>query len=261
MDTSVYLSTHHLPLPDADLMALARRVRTGDTEARELMILHNMRLVVRFAKPYMNQRNIEDLVSEGTVGLIYAVDRYKPELGFKFSTYASWWIRQALQRAIYNSSQLNIPQRHHEAAASIRRAMQHGTHDVNHIAEQTLLDIDTVHHLLGYLDTTYPSLDQVWQRNNGENLTLGHLLRDPYDDYADIDEQSARDERIEHVLAVLDHKEREIISLYYGLHNDRPLKIREIAVKCGVSRQSVDVRYNKAMAKLRMAAGVKAVAS
>lgn len=242
------LSRYYAPLPDDALNALAHRARTGDTQARDLMVLHNMRLVVHFSKQFMNARNSEDIMSEGMIGLMQAVDRYDPDRGFKFSTYATWWIRQAVQREIYSSTPLHLSQRDHEALPAIRRAMEHNVREGDHQLQR-------------YLSIIYPSLDQAVRSGDDENLTLGQLLRDPRDDYADIDERSARDERIEHILAVLDHKEREVVSLYYGLHNDQPLKIREIAVKCGVSRQAVDVRYRKAMKKLRASSDRKDIAS
>jgi RNA polymerase sigma factor (sigma-70 family) len=238
MDDANYLAKKYELLPEDELNALARRMRVGDKNARELLILHNIRLVVHFAKVYMNSENMEDLTSEGMVGLIHAVDKYDPDLGYKFSTYATWWIRQALQREVYRSSPLHLAQHDHEALPALRKAVEQNTHDRDH-------------HLLKYIHMTFPSLDRIVNTKNDEKLTLGQMLRDSHDEYAAIDEQSEIAYRLERLLVALDKNERELIELHYGLGGRTPLSIREIALQRGISRQAIDVQFGRAMRKLR----------
>lgn len=244
MEDINYLSKQYDPLSDDDLNTLVRQAHAGDTASRDEIVLHNTRLVVHFAKSYMNGKNIEDVMSEGIIGLLQSVDRFDPDRGYKFSTYATWWIRQAVQREIYSSTPLHLSQHDHEALPAIRRSMERNEHNVDPC-------------LLVYLHMTYPSLDRVVRAGDDENLTLGHIQCDPHDDYADVDNRLDLSDQIESLFTVLNNNEREVMTLHYGLGGRVPLSIKQIARRCGVSRQAIDLRYNKAWSKLRAAAGTK----
>src|SRR4030095_6743858 len=116
----------HRLITGTEEIELARRIRQGDRAAQRMLIQSNLRLVVSIAKRYHNSvLSFQDLIQEGSLGLIRAVDKFNPELGYKFSTYATWWIRQAIQRAIADKGRvIRIPAHMSEALTKVRRSVR-----------------------------------------------------------------------------------------------------------------------------------------
>ena len=226
-------------------VALARRTVQGDFEARQIMIERNLRLVVNIAKHYANRGlTLLDLVEEGNLGLIHALEKFDPERGFRFSTYATWWIRQNIERANMNPSrplrlpvhvikELNIylrAQRHLEA---------HGVVDpgLDDIAALTGHPVEDVRRIM-QLNERVASLDAPLDID--PSLSLGEAIAD---DNAQLPEDMLQLEEIErHVhewLGQLNDKQRWVIERRFGLNNFEACTLEDLAVELQVTRERV----------------------
>src|SRR4029077_3936385 len=150
--TQIYLNEigQHLLLSAQDELALARAMVAGDFEARQRLIEHNLRLVVSIARHYTNRGlALPDLIEEGNLGLIHALKKFDPERGFRFTTYATWWIRQSVERAIMNQSRtIRLPAHVVKELNIVLRALRHlETHGM--LGENREPTLDDVAHLLG----------------------------------------------------------------------------------------------------------------
>lgn len=226
-------------------VALARRTVQGDFEARQIMIERNLRLVVNIAKHYANRGlTLLDLVEEGNLGLIHALEKFDPERGFRFSTYATWWIRQNIERAIMNQSrtirlpvhvikELNVylrAQRHLEA---------HGIIDPgpDGIAALTGHRVEDVRRIM-QLNERVASLDAPLDVD--PSLSLGEAIAD---DNAQLPEEILQLEQVEeHVrewLGQLTDKQRWVIERRFGLNNCEVCTLEDLAAELQVTRERV----------------------
>lgn len=241
-------------LPDAEQRALARRMQLDDKEARDLLILHNLRYVARWARPYMRKDSAEDLFSDGIIGLIQAVDNYDPKIS-AFSTYAPFWIRLALQRAVYRQHWLYLPVHNHEVVMAIKKLQEQGITEPQEIAERIERPVELIEGMMHFMTMTYPSLDRQHHDSDDDGITLAaQLPDDDIDAYSRVDEQIDSAALVKPLLDVLSPTEREVIELFYGIGQEKALTFIEIAKVRGTSRQAVDGVYKRAMQKLRQAA-------
>ena len=229
-------------LTAADEVALAKRVERGDAAAKELMINSNLRLVVSIAKRYQRRElPLLDLVQEGVIGLNRAVEKFDWRRGFKFSTYATWWIRQACQRAISNQSEtIRVPTHVHERRqklARVGRELQarlgrEPTRD--ELAEAASYPL---HHVEEALDAAaaHVSLNQaVGSDGDGE---LGDLFHDPTAaDPAELAADSTQRQDIRRSLASLPERERRVLELRFGFAGE-PASLDAVGKELGVSRE------------------------
>ncbi|MBI2412587.1 MAG: sigma-70 family RNA polymerase sigma factor [Deltaproteobacteria bacterium] len=191
---------------------LARKIAKGDNDSRRQMIEANLRLVVNIAKRYLNRGlPLQDLIEEGNIGLIKSVERFKATKGCKFSTYATYWIKQAIERAIANQS-------------SIVRLPIHVTADISRLTRAS--------------------------RETDQSL-LDRLEDDRFPAPMDIIDESRRQERINGWLGMLDDNERTIIRLRFGLDEDDPQTLESIGRSFGVTRERVRQIEVKALDKLK----------
>ena len=257
--TQIYLNEiGHSPLlkPDEE-RALARRVVQGDFDARQKMIEHNLRLVVNIAKHYINRgMTLLDLIEEGNIGLMHALEKFDPERGFRFSTYATWWIRQSIERSIMNQSrtirlpvhvikELNVylrAQRHLEA-----RMGQEPT--VEDIATFVGKDVEEVRRVMN-LNERVASLDAPLDID--PMLTIGESIPDEQHDGPETLLQNAEIERyVREWLKQLSDKQRMVVERRYGLNGYEICTLEDLAASLSLTRERVRQIQIEALEQLR----------
>jgi RNA polymerase primary sigma factor len=235
-----------VPLLTADQeVTLAKRVERGDMAAKTQMIEANLRLVVAIAKPHLGRGlSFLDLIQEGSLGLIRAVEKFDYRKGFKFSTYAHWWIRQAVQRAIADTARtIRIPvhmfERLNRVTYAQRQLVQFLGREPrpDEIAAELELTSEEVRQILRMAQ--FPiSLEKPIGEN--EDAKLGDLVEDELAESPfDVASVSLRGEDIEHALAALPERERQVIELRFGLHDDQPRTLEEVGRTFGVTRERI----------------------
>jgi RNA polymerase primary sigma factor len=239
---------------------LAKRVEAGDAEAKERMINSNLRLVVSIAKRYQGQGELTllDLIQEGVLGLIRAVEKFDWRRGLKFSTYATLWIQQAIQRGLANQARsirlpVHVVERQQRVSRAERtllaRLGREPTDD--EIAEQSRLPVERVAEVRE-LPRTVTSLD----RPVGEDgdASLGDLVADERDEGPTADlEVSLREDLLERALAELPERERMVIESRYGLGDHQPETLQEVGRRLGVTRERVRQIERQALERLSRA--------
>lgn len=253
--------------PEQEL-ATAQRMRAGDFAARQQMIEHNLRLVVSIAKNYLGRGvPLTDLIEDGNLGLMHATSKFEPERGFRFSTYASWWIRQSIERAVMQQARLvRLPvhivrelnqvlkaRRALEAARGDGAAMADGPVTLEQIAALVGRPREAVAELLRYAEAP-SSLDAP--RSLGAGESEGESLLDGVADEGAIDPVGHTlnrevDALLESELLGLNHREREVLTGRYGLHDHEPETLEALAERMGLTRERIRQIQQEALAKLK----------
>ncbi|MCC2674792.1 MAG: rpoS [Ramlibacter sp.] len=245
----------------------ATRARAGDFAARQSMIEHNLRLVVSIAKAYLGRGvPLSDLIEEGNLGLMHAIDKFEPERGFRFSTYATWWIRQSVERAVMNQGRvIRLPVhvvRELQQVLRARRtlendpaflAQRNGDREgvrVEDIAALIGRDPQEVAQLLAMAESP-KSLDAVVDRSDDEH-TLGEFVAD---ELAPDPTGVTQDHEVERLLAgwigTLSNREREVLEGRFGLHHRDPETLEVLSDRLGLTRERVRQIQNEALTKLK----------
>jgi len=272
---AVKVSTPHVELPAAlhsylrgigetpllnrtEELSVSRRVRKGEGRARELMIKANLRLVVKLAADYKHcGLPILDLISEGNLGLMKAVERFKPSRGVKFSTYACWWIKQSIRRALANQSKtVRLPVHLVDRIQRLRRASSALSAELGRepnefeLAEELQVEPSYVTRLREISSGTV-SLD-VRIGSEGEDSTLGDLLADPVAvDPTEEHERIDFREAVTRSLQILTSREVEILQLRFGLGDSQERTLEQIGDRLSVTRERVRQIQNSTLSKLR----------
>lgn len=238
---------------------LAERIKMGDEEARSHMIKANLRLVVKIAQDYSNYgMPVSDLISEGNIGLMKAVERFDPEKGGKLSTYAAWWIKQSIKRALANQSKtIRLPVHMVDKIAKMRRiaAMMTEVLGREPSDEELAEEIGVPRHKLAMLRQAShrpTSLDAPI--NEGEATEYGEVISDdkavnPLDNLADKNLHG----ELDGLLDILDERERRIIDERFGLDGRKAMTLEEVGREFGVTRERIRQLQNSALTKMRRA--------
>ncbi len=247
----------HSLLTAAEELALTRRVREGEFAARQEMVERNLRLVVSIARHYMNRGlPLLDLIEEGNLGLMHALDKFDPERGFRFSTYASWWIRQGIERAVLNQGRLvRLPVHlvrdmnaiyRHRRQFSVANGREPSLEELARLCDKTPLVIEQ----LLRRGEQVRSLDQPLE--NGSDQTLGELVPDEQGD--DPHESFANSESVKLLLAWVDmlpERQRHVIERRYGLRGGEPETLESIAADLQLTRERVRQIQGEALTRLQ----------
>jgi RNA polymerase nonessential primary-like sigma factor len=243
---------------------MAVRARAGDFVARQSMIEHNLRLVVSIAKFYLGRGvPLSDLIEEGNLGLMHAIDKFEPERGFRFSTYATWWIRQSVERALMQQGRvIRLPVnvvRELQQVLRARRALENdATFVVNRpdgvrVEDVALFlgrDVNEVADLLAMSETP-KSLDATLDRSESEQ-TLGDTMVDELAlDPSGITHTHEVEKLLEDWLVTLSHRERIVLEGRFGLHDREPETLDVLSSRLGLTRERVRQVQNEALFKLK----------
>jgi RNA polymerase nonessential primary-like sigma factor len=246
----------------------ATRARAGDFAARQSMIEHNLRLVVSIAKGYLGRGvPLSDLIEEGNLGLMHAIDKFEPERGFRFSTYATWWIRQSVERAVMNQGRvIRLPVhvvRELQQVLRARRMLENdpgfaaarGGHEgdgvrVEDIAALLGRDAQEVAELLAMAEAP-KSLDATNDRSDDDHTLADSMPDELAADPTGVTQNREVERLLNNWIDALSHREKEVLEGRFGLHDREPETLEVLSDRLGLTRERVRQIQNEALTKLR----------
>jgi len=256
----IYLKEiRNIPLLTADEeKSLSRRIKKGDEQARKKMIQSNLRLVISIAKRYMRLGTpFLDLIEEGNLGLMKAVDKFDARKGFRFSTYAAWWIKQGITRSLSEQGKMiRVPVYMNDMITKWRKGkerlaqkLKRAPNDLE-IAKKLRIPRDKIEQINFWMTTSTSSLDSpIGEDSEGK---VSDLIEDQNAIQPDSSIEHLLDkERVDNLLEIMSDREREILDMRFGLADKRPHTLAEVAKKLGVSRERIRQIEEAALRKIR----------
>jgi len=242
---------------------LAERARQGDPASRDAMITRNLRLVMNLARRYENRGvPLMDLVSEGNIGLMRAVDKFDPGKGFRFSTYATWWVRQAIERAVMNQARtVRLPIHVLKSISSYtntRRALEHEAgHPVpmHAVAEHMSMSPVQLNRLLACYEASQYAVSSTAEDDDMLALAMKQKGSEPSDGYS----QHVTHTLLMQWLGNLEARHRSVISYRFGIYGDAPCTLEEVGRYVGLTRERVRQLQIEALALLRQMAAEQGI--
>jgi RNA polymerase primary sigma factor len=237
---------------------LAKRIRKGDEKALHALVKANLRFVVSIAKQYVNQGlSLADLVNEGNLGLIKAAYRFDEKRGYKFISYAVWWIRQAMLQALAEQSRIvRLPLNRAGTLYRIGKAARQldqelgRSPEVSEIAEKLKLPHDEVRDTM-QIANSHLSLDASFSNDQEENSLVDYLADDNLESPDEQTYVNALSDDMQKALDTLTDRERQILSLYFGIEGEEPLTLEEIGKRMNLTRERIRQIKEKAILRLR----------
>jgi RNA polymerase primary sigma factor len=256
----IYLKEiRNIPLLTAEEeKSLSRRIKKGDEQARKKMIQSNLRLVINIAKRYMRLGTpFLDLIEEGNLGLMKAVDKFNPNKGFRFSTYAAWWIKQGITRSLSEQGKMirvpvymnDIITKWRKNKERLAQKLKRAPTDIE-IAKKLKIPRDKIEQINFWMNTSTSSLDSpIGEDSEGK---VSDLIEDETAIQPDASIEHLLDkERVDNLLEIMSDREREILDMRFGLADKRPHTLAEVAKKLGVSRERIRQIEELALRRIR----------
>lgn len=235
---------------------LLKKAKTGDVEAKNRLILCNLRLVVNVAKNYVNRGlSLIDLISEGNFGLIYAIEKFDMEKGFRFSTYAVWWIKQSITKAIICKGRgIRIPSYKYDLLSKVNRYVLKKVREdgmypaVEEIAEELKIDKDKIEEIMVAFQDPMSLSASI-----GDDIQLEDIIADSGNSSIEdnIIEEIGR-EQVREIVRVLDDREKQILKLRFGLDGEEIHTLEEIGETFNITRERVRQIEKKTLQKLKI---------
>jgi len=239
-------------------ISLAKKIKKGDEHARKAMIRANLRLVINIAKRYMYLGTpLLDLIEEGNLGLMKAVDKFDPKRGFRFSTYAAWWIKQGILRSIVDQGKMiRIPVYMNEMITKWKKRKEQLAHKLKRLpsdeelGKSLKISQDKIAQINFWLSTSTSSLDAPIGEE-GENQ-VSDLVESQTSVSPDLSIEHLLDrEHVANIMEIMSEREKQILGMRFGLKGNRRYTLAEVAKKLGVSRERVRQIEEMALKKLR----------
>ncbi len=264
---SIYLKEiNRIPLiSHEEESELAVKAKNGDKAAREKLLRANLRFVVSVAKKFRGQGlPLSDLINEGNIGLITALDKFEPEKGYHFISYAVWWIRQSIMKAISEKGRaVRLPLNRSNELMQIQKAQKAIMHEketqdpsVEDIAEATGLDSKLISDLLS-VSGEIVSFDSPVKKGEDSDSTFGDFIEDESTGPEEEVISSSMKSAVRSLLSVLSDKERDIIEMRFGLNNKKPMSLKEIGEVYGLTKERIRQIEKRALERLRIASEEK----
>lgn len=244
------------PLTREEEVTLTRQSREGCEASREKLILSNLRFVIRIAREYQHKGlPLEDLISAGNLGLLVAAERFDETRGFKFISYAVWWIRQAIRQSLAQETRsIRLPANRLALLGKIYSANNQSQQKEHPITDPELL-AETLGVSSEMVRETLQQAQQVWSLDTPLDKESGHTLLEVISDEGQLQDEKMAEksvgQQLHKVLETIDDREAEILRLYYGLDNDTPMTLEDIGKQFNLTRERIRQIKEKALQKMR----------